>query len=808
MKLKQDIQKVRLWYENSVKKILIKSKLDDAVNELDEFSLKLDKICQALDENFAVCVLGEAGIGKSTLINSIIDDHEHIVPSGGGHGPLTANALRVVYSEQKRIKVLYHGRKVVSETLRKLLAKIRAEKKQGDALSAEEGLESETEEGEEPPDKENFKTENDREKEILEAEKRARILVCGKQSSDIELSYLVSCLRHILKIKNKNSLPILAEHKSNLEDVMEAIKLGSSKEFKEISYTDRSLFRKALSDHATGHLSPLVFEMLIEWPSPTLKHSLEIIDLPGVGIHNDLYKNTTSDFLRLKAKAVMLVVRDRGLTDESVLVLKESGFLNRFLHSLHDPSSDPIRILAAVVHIDDIARSSWLADKDASPDGRATKNLASHFSDVANSAREYISRVTRELFEKEWTSVDAELNKDQKEIIDRLFGSLSIFPISALQFRLNTNPDAEDVQRPFLTEEQTGIPNLRNELSNISTQCCLEREERATSMLSSFLASARSHLKVLSAKLSDASRLDNERAEFERALNAYIAGQSSGYHHRKGQFRSFLRRTIPGQIEDKVCNAALKAKDDMQKVVVGMEDYPWNTIRAAVTRFGTYYGSRHINLPNQFAVLFEAPVARIWSRDILNNIKKETLSFTEYESQLLEEIFKWSKLNYANYRTDLLQALIEETDVRRGKINGLSAHAIDEQSGEVTKALLNLITTKIRNRCVRFVEANEHNGPGVKFRMINMFHKIAQDIADATTGPVAELLTQKFRAVEESIRKSFKENHDPLNDAKDALIDRYDKKLEREGVKSNEILRLIDASNLEAPDIIDVKMVA
>jgi GTPase SAR1 family protein len=791
MKLKNDIEIALQWYNESVRSILCKAKFDDEITALDNISKNLDEIHQSLDENFAVCVLGEAGIGKSTLINSIIDDQENIVPSGGGHGPLTANALRVVYAEEKKINILYHGRDKIKETLRSLLTKARKDKKTV-TNTAEEDEEILTDTGEENPD-EKLKTEEDKEKEISEAERKARILVCGKQSLDIELEYLISCLRYILKIKNKKNLPVKEEHKKNLEDVIEAVTLGSSKKIKEIFYTDRQFFQQSLAAHATGHLSPMVFEMQVKWPSETLKHSLEIIDLPGVGIHNDLYQSTTSDFLRLKAKAVMLVVRDRGLSEQSVAVLKHSGFLNRFFYSLSpDSAKDPVKILAAVVHVDDIAKSAWQNDKASSLDGRASKPLYEHFAAVATNTQDYITRETKNLISQEWESSDSEQNKDQQDIIDRLFGNLAVFPTSALQYRLNTNSDPDEFERPFLTLEQSGIPKLRDELGNIATACCLEREERANKELESFLVFAHSALNKLSAKLRDGTRVENARSEFESSLNSYIEGQKSGYHHRKGEFRSLLRKTIPSQIEDKVSIASNKAMRDINSLIENMRDYPWNTIKAAVTRYGTYEGSRYINLPNQFAVLFEAPVARVWSKEILSNIKNGTLEFTEFEGQLLKEIFNWAKKNYVNYKTDLLQVLISDVDVRRKQLNNLSAHAIDEQGDEVKTALLSLITKIIRKKCVEFVEANMQIGPGVKLRMIGMFHSIAEEVAEAAALPVAELLNLKFKSVEETILKSFKENQSPLQDAKKALVERFDKKLERDGIKANEVLKLIE----------------
>jgi hypothetical protein len=65
-------------------------------------------------------------------------------------------------------------------------------------------------------------------------------------------------------------------------------------------------FRLKLREHACGFLAPLIMEMTIQWPSPLL-NSVELVDLPGIGILSDVYASVTSDYLRNRAKAVMLV---------------------------------------------------------------------------------------------------------------------------------------------------------------------------------------------------------------------------------------------------------------------------------------------------------------------------------------------------------------------------------------------------------------------------------------------------------------------------------------------------------------------
>ena len=97
---------------------------------------------------------------------------------------------------------------------------------------------------------------------------------------------------------------------------------------------------------------------------------------------------------------------------------------------------------------------------------------------------------------------------------------------------------------------------------------------------------------------------------------------------RQGGFREFLRNGIPTQIESRVAEATLMARNDITKYLRRLEGLHWATLRATVpTQGGMGSGSagKHVNLPNELTLRFEEPVAVVWSRNILSDrVRKRT----------------------------------------------------------------------------------------------------------------------------------------------------------------------------------------
>src|SRR3954470_4778802 len=71
---------------------------------------------QALQRPIQVHVgfVGEAQVGKSTLINAVVD--RAALPAGG-IGPLTARATSVTYTEEDVMTVRYHGKRALNRLI-------------------------------------------------------------------------------------------------------------------------------------------------------------------------------------------------------------------------------------------------------------------------------------------------------------------------------------------------------------------------------------------------------------------------------------------------------------------------------------------------------------------------------------------------------------------------------------------------------------------------------------------------------------------------------------------------------------------
>ena len=100
------LHKLIEWYRKHVKPFFLDHGLEK-VEEYDAEIKRLERIQATLQAKLPACFLGNAGIGKSTLINAVVFGKDIYIPSGGV-GPLTAQALTVCHGEHSSFEVLYH----------------------------------------------------------------------------------------------------------------------------------------------------------------------------------------------------------------------------------------------------------------------------------------------------------------------------------------------------------------------------------------------------------------------------------------------------------------------------------------------------------------------------------------------------------------------------------------------------------------------------------------------------------------------------------------------------------------------------
>jgi len=474
------------WFKNSV---FQRTEPAPVLEELDKLAAQVEALDIPQNQLFPICLLGQAGVGKSTLINTLVADSNIVVPSGGGTGPLTANALRVLHGERPSFIVRYHASKALNQTRAILDFAIYRQTKDAAAkpvIDPEDG-----------PEISSFDLDDDKQSNsrMEEAIGQAKLLIAGQQKADRSLTYLADALRHTLGQKLKYQSHILPDDVERIQKIQEALKHATQQTARHFDSEKKPDFRHHLRDHACGFLAPLISEMSIYWPSPLLKDSLELVDLPGIGIWKDAYEAVTKNYLQNKAKAVMLVTTDRGIRKEDAEFLYKCGFLTRFLHSSDDLAADPVVLMVAVVKIDDVAKENWKNDRELN--GQALKSKAQHFDDLVKNCRDGITNDLNKYLREVWNE-DSEKNEVKEEVIQSIISTLQVFPVSAPQYRMFIDPDDD---KPFLPDvASTNIPALRQAISQVAQRCLEEQKRRAEDVKKRFFGQLRARLAVLSAQ--------------------------------------------------------------------------------------------------------------------------------------------------------------------------------------------------------------------------------------------------------------------------------------------------------------------
>lgn len=746
--------------------------------------------------NYSVCLLGQAGVGKSTLLNTLVAGAEIVVPSGGGTGPLTANALKVSYDETKSFRVLYHGKDKINQLRFTLDGIIYRESNDGtatDPVPVDEmvahGYAKEAE----------LDTEEDQISKSEAALRSAKLLITGEQTGDRSTEYLADGLRLIVGTELKYGSQILDEDLQRVKSVIDALLVARKGEYLEFSDAISQNFRKELRNHACGFLAPMINELEISWPSETLVDGIEIVDLPGIGIVSDVYANVTAHYLRKEAQSVMLVADSRGLREEDAILLRDSGFLVRLMHSMDDPESDPVKLIVVVVKIDDVATENHRNDK--SENGKALSTKQQHFESVVQRCRVEVRRQLVDFIQKIWLSEDSDSNSSKQDVIRRLSDNLEVFPVSAIQYRMLIEGDEDE--NPFLkSEELTNIPALRKELIGAAYQ---QREtyrrrfqegrklffDRISSQINTQIA-----LRAENEMTPEMLALKNEFAYFTNKLNLE-------YNNRLGELRNYLRNTVPGKIADKVEISAGRAEHEINTYLGSMKNAHWATLRAAVRRKGSFQGARNINLPQDFALRFEEPLAEMWSKEILQGLREETKRFSAFRADAMAQIDRWAKDREIN-PPPLLEALLVDLNTEQQELENIESGAVEDLREHVRKSLQDKIEGPIREQCTEFVDSNRDTGAGVKSRILHLFETIAKIAVDAAKEPANELLMEQFQIAEFQLLKNFKENQNPIEQILSAFEDAENNSFAEQGGPTLEELKsLIDSMPVFSDEVCD-----
>lgn len=783
---KRDVYRLNKWYADAVRPFLSTAgdgRLDEFDGQARLLSERAEKLCNSL----LACFVGGSGVGKSTLINCLVGRHEVVVPSGGV-GPLTAQALKIEYGERPALRAIYHAPATVWKLVFALEKMFAADLASGtspplnDLLS---GMDDEAiEEVEDLAAGDDF----EKRKKSDQYLKQARLLVTGQQEGAGDVAYVVDSLRDAIGKERIWGTTLRELDEARLERLRTIFKTKEirSESICELEKGDEhDVFDRELHDHATGFLAPAIKSLEISWDADLLRRGLELVDLPGVGVAGDVHRAVTDAWMRGDANAVILVVNHRGVHEADADLLRASGFLNRLLHSADDPSADPVVLLVAVVKTDEIAESRRATDK--------SKSKREHLACVMEECERIVRSQIRERLEEVWSLDGLQLTETKRDIVNRLIAGLQIFPVSSTQFRKLVADDEDDVA--FIKdEEESGIPQLYRGLGTLADDHRRDCNDRFAESLTLFQDRLTSALLVSRAQWEEGARASEEAERLQRQLDEFLLPLRQEFHARQGQFRAFLKEVLPAQIETVIAKSRQSSSISIRSYLRQLRNAHWATLRAAVRRGGTFIGSRHIDLPRDFAQTFEEPIAEAWSQQILKQVRQRTKEYSDDCIALMERIVVWAREKGGHVQPKLIEAQQKAIQNDARQLTSVGRELVNELRDRVRQDLVNAIESPIRRKCQAFVRRNEDVGTGVKNRILDLFEELADEAIDAAAKPAEKVLLENYRAVEQQIREVFQSHHNPLQSAETAIVSSHHDHVKRsDAQKRTRIIKEIDA---------------
>jgi len=363
-----------------------------------------------------VAFIGESGVGKTSLINSVLG--KKILPAGGIGKACTASIAEILWSEDNKYHVIV------------------------EFISKEEWL--------------------------AEIKKKIMELTSLKQNEDSEvlkfhLDQLVNEMPEGDRDKFTYIYPDLKIEFSDVNFVMDNLKEKESilECFNKGSYKFETDNIEKLSEYIANYLNsqndywPIVKKVSISGPFAILKNGLKLIDLPGWNDPNEAREKILRDFIINARFMVMSFDIKRGLRQYDINFLESESFKNFFRQLMIDNRDN--RLTFALTNSDNI-------DVEEIEQHCGKKEL--EFDEAVeirnHTALENFTKKIKEVLEK---ILPGDEDK-KKSIINSIANSKKVI-VSSKDYFIHESQSKRSRQ-VFSHMDQTGIPELKQHLEKIS----------------------------------------------------------------------------------------------------------------------------------------------------------------------------------------------------------------------------------------------------------------------------------------------------------------------------------------------------
>ncbi len=787
--------------------------------EVDGIEQTAELLASALNRktHLQIGFIGESQVGKSSLINALV---ERSALPAGGIGPLTAQATQVSYAAEDCLSVTYHdqarlrgvrllleGALIRRGELSSVTGEAGTDDVGGPALE-ELGFDLVSVAPLPSSDGEPLNEEAMRAREA--AEQRFNYLMDQLWSmlSDATVidegghrrarpagPVLVDGLRAILGERPRHPHAI-AEFRDRIEELRRH--LGKSET---LTNPDPMAFMQALKVRAAGWLAPLVKQLDVGLRCEVVK-SLSLVDLPGIGVRADPGALVAEDFVRQGGDALVVVMRNSGLTESVARLLETTGVITRLLMEGEGPPS--IRVVVVVTHLDDVARTRWQeAVRDARARGQRPPDPHRVFADLA---AEMSSKARSDIHGALLSSSSASELTDERRArralrIEALCSAMEVLCVAAPDYLslIEGFADMAWLKDP----ESTNVPAFRRALESVAAAHAAQRSAEIAHAMEALCSLANGYLQATAQAYAEGRGAAREQWEaFRGELQKAVQGLRDQMNTSHGELLAQLKTAIPADIR-LLCSEAEKGTMKRLSRLRGEGNkLRYQSLNAALRR-DAVWESRSINYPVSLTEKFIEPIASDWDSRIVGGVRNAIKQMVDRDVRLVEKL--------CDVAEALDERVVGDAQIANQKLLmqqqakacvAFTKEKLAELTTRVSAELSKKISQVMATTCKKALDAGVNQGTGAKQAILDAFEKGGTSATEKAREHAERLLLDSYESLRRELERGFMaEHHDPLADAFRRLTDEELSKATRRDTRRMAAVRaqVADALKLLAP---------